>query len=291
VAQPYGIIFRADERRTTSQAPDDLEAYACTVQFYAYRAALGAARHASVRSCLERAVARFPNFATAWAMLSILYLDEDRFGFNPNPAPAVAERAVDAARRAIQLDPESVRALQAMMMALFFKGEPAEALRIGDRAIALNPNDTELLGEFGARVGQAGDWKRGTELLEKALARNPGHSGFYSGTLALHAYMQHDDARAESLFRQVSLEKFPLYHLVGAIIYAQRGMETEAATARAEFLRMRPAFFENWELEVAKRNYRPEDGAHLAAGARKAGFPMPSTTKAEQALRSMAAQP
>jgi TolB-like protein/tetratricopeptide (TPR) repeat protein len=291
VAQPYGIIFRADERRTTSQAPDDLEAYACTVQFYAYRAALSPARHALVRSCLERAVARFPSYATAWAMMSILYLDEDRFGFNAMPAPAVADRAVEAARRAIQLDPENVRALQAMMMALFFKGEPAEALRLGNQAVALNPNDTELLGEFGTRVAQAGDWQRGTALLEQALARNPGHSSFYNGTLALNAYMQRDDARAEMLIRQVSLEKFPLYHFVAAIIYAQRGLKTEATEARIQFLRMRPEFFENWDVEVAKRNFRPEDGARLAESARRAGFPVPATTEAEQSLRSMTAQP
>ena len=40
VAQPYGIIARADERRTQAGAPDDLEAYACTLRFYGYRAAL-----------------------------------------------------------------------------------------------------------------------------------------------------------------------------------------------------------------------------------------------------------
>ena len=83
MAQPYGIISRADERRTAAGAPDDLEAYACTLRFYGYRSALSPASHAAVRTCLERAVARFPSYATAWAMLSMLYLDEDRFGFNP----------------------------------------------------------------------------------------------------------------------------------------------------------------------------------------------------------------
>jgi len=203
----------------------------------------------------------------------------------------VAERAVEAARRAIRLDPENVRALQAMMMALFFKGEPVQALRIGNQAIALNPNDTELLGEFGTRVGQAGDWQRGTALLERALARNPGHSAFYSGTLALNAYMQRDDARAEMLIRQVSLERFPLYHFVAALIYAERGLTAEADGARAQFLAMRPEFFKNWDLEVAKRNFRPEDGARLAEGARKAGFPVPVRTTAEAALDPTVPQP
>ncbi len=287
VAQPYGIIFRADGRRAGSKAPDDLEAYACTLQFYAYRAALSAESHAAIRMCLERAIAVHPSYATAWAMLSILYLDEDRFGFNPKAgSPAAIPRSIDAARRAIRLDPENVRALQALMMVLFFAQQPAEALEIGERAMALNPNDTELLAEFGSRLGQVGAWDRGTALLEQALARNPGHSGFYNGALAHHAYMQRDYRRAEGLIKQVSLEKFPLYHFVAAIIYAQLGMKPEAAGARDQFLRMRPRFFDNWDQEAAKRNYRPEDAIHLAQGARKAGFPVPTRTAAEAALEA-----
>ena len=229
-------------------------------------------------------MALHPDYATAWAMLSVLYLDEDRFGFNPRAGSGTSiQRSLDAARRAIRLDPENVRALQALMMALYFARQPAEALEVGERAVALNPNDTELLGEFGTRLVQAGAWQRGAELLEQALARNPGHSGYYSGTLALYAYLQRDYNRAESLIRQAALEKFPLYHFVAAIIYAQLGKAPEAAEARDQFLRMRPTIFEHWDEEMAKRNFRPEDAAHFAEGARKAGFPVPARTAAETA--------
>lgn len=284
VAQPYGIIFQADERRTGAKTPDDLEAYACSLKFYGYRTALSAESHVAIRSCLERAVAAYPGYATAWAMLSILYLDEDRFGFNPRAgSPMPLQRSIDAARRAIRLDPANVRALQALMMALFFAQQPTEALEIGERAVALNPNDTELLAEFGTRLGQVGAWARGTALLEQALVRNPGHSDYYNGILAHNAYMQRDYRRAEVLIRQVSLEKFPLYHFVAAIIYVQLGMQPQATEAREQFLRMRPKFFESWDQEVAKRNYRPEDALHLVEGARKAGFPLPARAAADAA--------
>ena len=210
VAQPYGIIQRAHQTRTGAHPPDDLEAYECTLRFYDYRAALSEESHAAIRTCLERAVALHPDFATAWAMLAVLYLDEDRFGFNPRIGSATPiERSLDAARRATRLDPENVRSLQSLMMALFFAQQPAEALEVGERAVALNPNDTELLGEFGTRLGQAGAWHRGAELLEQALARNPGHSGYYSGTLSVYAYMQRDYVRAESLIRQARWRSFP----------------------------------------------------------------------------------
>ncbi|GEO19142.1 adenylate cyclase [Microvirga aerophila] len=287
VGQPYGIIARSDERRTQAGQPEDLEAYACTLRFYGYRAALSPASHAAIRTCLERAVDRYPSYATAWAMLSMLYLDEDRFGLNPRPgSPTAARRAIDAARLANRLDPENVRGLQALMMALFFTEQPEEALQVGERAVALNPNDTELLGEFGSRLGQADDRKRGMALLEQALARNPGHSDYYNGVLAQLAYLEREYQRAELLMRQVTQKKFPLYHFVSAIIYAQLGMKTEAAEARDRFLQERPTFFDQWDREVAKRNYGPKDGALLAEGARKAGFPVPDTTAAETALQS-----
>jgi adenylate cyclase len=181
--------------------------------------------------------------------------------------------------------------LQALMGALFFTEQPVEALRVGERAVALNPNDTELLAHLGSRVGQAGEHKRGMDLMEQALVRNPGHSGYYNGTLALLAYLERDYQRAEALMRQVSLEKFPLYHFVSAIIYAQLGMKSEAAEARDRFLQMRPTFFEQWDREVAKRNYGPQDGALLAQGARKAGFPVPEVTAAEVAQKSSFPRP
>ncbi|UVF19606.1 tetratricopeptide repeat protein [Microvirga terrae] len=291
VAQPYGIIQRADGTRTGSRPPDDLEAYACTLRFYDYRAALTEDSHGAIRTCLERAVAVHPDYATAWAMLSILYLDEDRFGFNPRAkASPPIQRSLEAARRAIRLDPENVRALQALMMALFFAEQPTEALEVGERAVTLNPNDTELLGEYGTCLSQAGAWRRGAELIEQALARNPGHSGYYSGVLAVYAYMQRDYERAETLIRQAALEKFPLYHFVAAVIYAQLGKASEAAEARDTFLRMRPMIFEHWDAEMAKRNYRPEDAAHYAEGARKAGFPVPARTAAESTLEARASR-
>ena len=83
VAEPYGVVFRSELQRTADLAPSELGAYACTLRFSVYQAEPNVEAHAAVRGCLERAVARFPGYATAWAMLSQIALDEDRFAFNP----------------------------------------------------------------------------------------------------------------------------------------------------------------------------------------------------------------
>ena len=280
VGQPYGALFRADERR--SRPPEDPEAYACTSQYYNYRAVRGPERHAALRNCMERTVARFPGYATALAMLSFLYLDEDRFGFNVRPG--ALGRAIETARRAISLNPEDVRALQALMMSLSLSREHDEALRVGEKALAVNPNDMELMGEVGSRMCLAGNWQRGAALVERARAMNPAQAGYYNGTLALCAYLDGNYPSAAGFIRQTSSERYPFYHLVAAITYAQLGWQKEADEARALFARERPDFENNWHAELAKRAARADDRAHLEQGGRKAGFSIPPEPGARPAL-------
>ncbi|MFL5011318.1 adenylate cyclase [Rhizobium sp.] len=273
IAQPYGVMAQVD---AASPPPDNLGAYECTLRFYAYRSELSAEAHARVRDCLEAALARFPNYATAWAMLSIVYLDEDRYKFNPTSGQDTAiQRALDAARRATQIDPNNTRGLQALMTALFFDRQLAESLRVGEQALATNPNDTELMGEFGTRLAIAGQWQRGADLLDQAIALNPGSGGFYRGTRALAAYMLRDNHTAVLEIKQANTQKFPLFHVVAAIIYAEAGMMDDARREGQVFVSMRPDFLPNVVTELAMRNMQPEDRDRLIEGLRKAGMTVP----------------
>jgi TolB-like protein/tetratricopeptide (TPR) repeat protein len=270
VAQPYGIMAKTV---AANSPPDDLGIETCTTSFYAYRAELHPARHAQVRDCLESAVARYPSFATAWAMLSIIYLDEDRFKFNARPgATTPIERSLQAARRATQIDPDNTRALQALMTALFFSNQIPEALDVGEQALESNPNDTELLGEFGTRVAMSGQWKRGAALLDQALELNPGGAGFYHGTRALAAYMLHDKETALVEIKEADLQKFPLYHAVAAVIFVDADMLDDARREAARFDEMRPDFIPNIVAELKARNFQPADRARMIADLRKAGL-------------------
>lgn len=276
VAQPYGVVFRADLLRTAPQAAESLEPYACTLRFYVYRAGPTPSSHARIRACLERTVERFPGNATAWAMLSLLALDEDRFGFNRRRGPPdPITRALQAAQRAVDLDADNARALQALMMALFFRGEVEEASRIGERALAANPNDSELLSEFGLRLAMAGARQHGRDLVERALARDPAYSGYYHAALALIAYLQYDYDRAESEIRQASLTDFSIYHIVAAMIFAERDLTGEARHEAALFTGLHPDFVPNLDAEMRKRNLGPDDRAHIIGSLLKAGLQVP----------------
>lgn len=274
LAQPYGVIFQADAARHVEDPPDDWRAYACTLSYYAYRANLDGATYPRVRKCLEEAVARFPGYATAWALLSQTYVDEIRFRFAPPPStePATVERAAAAARRAVELDPTNTRGLQAEMFALSFAGDTDAALSVGKAALALNPNDSELMGEYGYRLALAGDWPTGCRLVSEARDRNPGPLGYYETALALCAYIEADYARAVTWLKKTGMPDNPNYHLIAAAVFAENG-DTAAAAAEAAWLhRNAPDVAANPEVVVTRRIARQEDVERLLASLRKAGL-------------------
>jgi TolB-like protein len=275
VAQPYGIIMQAD---AVSMASNGSDAYGCTLGFYSYRAAPNVENHAQVKDCLTTAVAKFPSYSTAFAMLSMICLDETRFWFShssdPNATPAL-EQSLRAARRAVLLDPENTRGQQALMGALFFSRQVAEALRVGERALTINPNDTELMGEYGSFLGQSGEWKRGAETLRTALSLNPGGGGYYHGDLGLSEYMQGNYAKAADEIRQADLQKFPLFHGVAAIIFAESGNAADATREASIFNEMGLAFLANLNSELEQRIIRPEDRDRVRKSMIKAGIQIP----------------
>jgi len=277
LGQPYGIIFKADAERSMQATTGDWSAYSCTLSYFAYRANLDAKSHPNVRKCLEDAVDRFPNYATAWALLAQTYIDEMRFGYpvDASTSPASLERAIAAANRAMELDPQNVRALQAKMLTLYFDRQLDAALNVGKRASETNPNDTELMGEYGARLADSGQWKEGCALITEALDRNPGPSGYYETILSICAYVRKDYKEAATLIRKAAVMDNPAYHLVAAAIFAEAGLADDAATQRQWLMTHAPEFAKNVRSWAGLRNVQPADRERFLASLRKAEFPIP----------------
>jgi tetratricopeptide (TPR) repeat protein len=189
-------------------------------------------------------------------------------------ATPALERAIQAAGRAVELDPQNVRGLQAQMSALYYDKQVDAALKLGERAIAINPNDPELVGQYGLHLALSGSWKHGGELIQSVIDRYPGQFGPYETALALCDYMQRDYATAAALIRKANVAANPMYHLVAAAVYGQNG-DAEAATAERDWLmKNAPKLLVNVDREMAIRNVRPEDQAHFVEGLRKAGIPV-----------------
>lgn len=278
LGQPYGVIFQADATQPPRNSPNDWQSYACTLSYYAYRATLDAKTHPTIRKCLEDTVRRFPTYATAWALLSQTYIDEIRFRYpiDPSSSPASIERALSAARRSVELDPQNIRALQAEMFALYFNGDFEAALKVGDNALAINPNDTELVGEYGFRLALFGQWSRGCQMIEQARQRNPAPLAYYEAALALCGYFSGNFREAAMWIKKTPAAENANYHLIAAAVFIENGDIAEARRERDWLFANAPKLIANLRAEMALRIVRTADIERLLVSLRKAGIVPPN---------------
>ena len=83
VAQPYGVIATADMQLMRGQGPGEPERLRCVLQVLDYYRHMSAARVEEARGCLERATESDPEYADAWALLGMSYLDQVRLRMAP----------------------------------------------------------------------------------------------------------------------------------------------------------------------------------------------------------------
>ena len=115
LAEPYGIIHKVTAELFRRHRPDTLFAYDCVLQAFAYRRTFSRELYLATRHCLEQAVRDDPDYPAAWAMLAFTHLDEYRwYGWGPQLGiPAALDQALEAAQRALELDPNDVMTLSA----------------------------------------------------------------------------------------------------------------------------------------------------------------------------------
>ena len=122
---------------------------------------------------LERAVGLDPNYAGAWAMLSILYGDELRFGFPSDNDQPPLDRALTAAKKAIENDPMDASGHHALFMTHFNRNELSAFEAAAKRALSLNPNYPDMLADYGMCTALSGQYQKGLEYLNKASRSQP----------------------------------------------------------------------------------------------------------------------
>ena len=220
LAQPYGII-QAYER---GKEPHGETQYHCLTEAYDYWRTHDPRQHRRARDCLERAIAATPGFALGHAALAALVLEEFR-GAAVAPAderPAL-QRALHAARRAVELKPGSARAHQALSEVQFARGDYPLAIEAGERAMVLNPYDPSILADLGAQLVALGEQERGMRLLREAAAVNvvrPARQDFF---LFLAAYLAGDPGGAARYAALMTSDTYPLGLMARALVAARRG--------------------------------------------------------------------
>jgi TolB-like protein len=275
VADAHGILPHTMSEAIRGKNPEQLTPYEAVLRSFSYAERITPEEHAVARTALERAVQVAPNYAYAWAMLSLVIVAEHQ-GFNPQPNPL--ERALQAARRAIELDSSGHRGHHALALVLFFRKETQAFRTAAEKAIALNPMDGCNIAHLGSFIAYAGEWERGCALVEHALQLNPNHPGWFWFPLFFNAYRKRDYSGALNFALKVNLPGYHATHMALAAAYGQLGQADEATKAVQELRKLQPDI-----ARIARPalgiSLDPELVEHMIDGLRKAGLDIPDEGK------------
>jgi TolB-like protein/Flp pilus assembly protein TadD len=269
VADWYGVLPHSMSETVRLKPPDQLTPYEALLRSFGYFERIAAEEHAIVRSSLQRAVAQEPGNADGWAMLSMMYGEEHRFGFNVEPDSL--GRSLEAARHAVDVAHANHFAWLALAQALFFRKEFDPFQDAAERAIVLNSMDGSTVEYLGHLIAFSGNWERGCELAERGRRLNPNHPSWYWSVPFLDAYRKGDYRGARPFLLKGNPQKNWLMQALLAAVHGQLGESEAAARPLREVLMMRPDFQLIAHDEFAKW-YLPELVDHLMDGLRKAGL-------------------
>jgi len=111
-------------------------------------------------------------------------------------------------------------AKRALYSANLYNGNISEFMRIGRDAIQLNPNDPELLSDFGKKMAiDVGLWEEGISKAKKALRLNPDPSPSYFVAIALQTISDGNYLQTLHWTDKMQTKDWPLYNIMRAIAH------------------------------------------------------------------------
>jgi len=273
VADMHGVLPHSMSEALRGRDPDGLTPYEAVLRSFGYVERLTAEEHAEVRTCLERATEGSPNDADCLAMLSFVYAEEHKHGFNVRPDPL--GRALDAARRAVAAAPSGHLGYHVLAQALFFRRELQAFRNAAERAVELNPMDGCTTAFMGILMAYAGDWKQGCELAERAMELNPHHPGWYRFASFNNAYRTGDYRGALDVALEFNMPSYFYTHMALAAAHGQLGDHEAAGRAVDELLAYKPGFASEVRQELGKWYGEGELLESVLDGLRNAGLDVP----------------
>jgi class 3 adenylate cyclase/TolB-like protein/tetratricopeptide (TPR) repeat protein len=239
-----GVAVRDRVSDRVSAAPNDQSSLDCAIASGTWRSD---EEFRAAYQCLLNALERDPRYAAGWARLAKLYVDSyvDDLPLTDDPVGDLRSLMLEAARKAVNLAPNSAEAHYALAEAHYYNDNQTQFLAEVAKVLELNPNDAGNISWLGTLMAFSGRWDEGGALVEKALAFNPSvvsPSSRYA--LAKAHYDRGEYAEALEDFQPI-WAAWPGYwvnDLNRAYLYADWGKQEEAGKAAAALMEQLPDF-------------------------------------------------
>jgi TolB-like protein len=249
VGDTQGILAHSMTEALRGRDAESLTPYEALLRSFGFHQHVSAGEHLAGRTALEHAVKLAPDRADCWAMLSWLYRAEYTHGYNARPDPM--DRALAAARRAVNLAPSNQLAQAALASAHFFRRELGAFRAAAERALELNRMEGYTTAFLGMHFAFSGDWERGRALSERSTQLNANHPGWYWFPVVFDAYRHRNGERALEYALKANVPGLWTSHVALAVVHSQLGRMEEARRALRDLLAIRPSFAAKAREELA----------------------------------------
>ncbi len=234
--------------------------------------------NARARELFEKAVALDPGFQIAAAYIGWTHALAANRGYSGSRDESLT-LAESIARRLMSIDEPTAWGYDLLGWILVRRGEYDLGIEQTERALALSPNDADILGALAENLLLAGRYDDALTRIREAMRLNPYYPPYLLDVLAdiLRLTGRYEDAIAaaeEALPRYPESEVEPLLYIVYANM--KLGKQAEARTGVTELLRRDPTFsVATGKPKIAQRQpYRdPEVLNELFAALSAAGLP------------------
>ena len=286
VADSYGVLVHSMRAAIRQKDDADLTPVEWQFQYFAYREQITPVGScARSRARLERAAERDDRQSDLWACLAQIYVDEYAFGFPGTDATSL-DRALAAARRAVEFDRANQFALVALAQTHFFRQDLAAFGPAAERAMALNPLNTDALGILGLQIVHTGEFERGTAIVRRAMELNANHAGWMHFAPLWDHFHKGEYEQALECANRVDVPGLFWPFLVMASACGHLGRRAEAAAAVRDLLALDPEFAAHARSNIGTWHFASGLMDPILEGLRKAGLSIPENGSSDSPRRS-----
>ena len=222
---------------------------------------------------LERAVELDPDFTAAYARLANRYLQLWRQRLADDPDEAL-RRARDAIHKALTLDQQDYR-VRLFLANLYQWADKDHDLALAEyeKALALNPNQADVMGMISLNMAFAGRAQEAVDWIEKAKRLNPHHPIWYdwNGSFGYYMARQYDKALLGAKRTLTVYPKSISVLRILAATYVEMGNMEKARGVAQKVLEIDPEFKLSNVLNVPLK--READRERYFGALAKAGLP------------------
>ncbi len=180
----------------------------------------------------ERALHKDPAYAPAHAVIAVAWmlLQDSARTYGDLPLEEAVAKALPAAQRALELDPDLAEAHAAMGFIQFQQQNFEETLSSWDRAVDLNPNFALVYSWRGILLGDIGKYQQELESLRAATELDPLSANVLNNyAIALFQRGRYDES--DNFMQRIKAIGPAFYYYMKSWQAWQRGMPSEAIFA------------------------------------------------------------